>query len=234
MRLITFFRGLLGRLYSFGNEVGGLEMTSKKRRGKSAPKPGSALPERSRLTPESSVELLQLARAGDEQALGRLLERYLPRLRRWASGRLPRKARDLRETQDLVQDTVLGVLPRLDSFEFRHDGALQAYFRQSVLNRIREEIRRTSRRDLMHSDIEHVDPSASPLEEAIGTETEEAYEAALGRLKPEEREAVIARIEMGQSYEEIATFLGKPSPDAARMTVSRALVRLAREMDRHA
>ena len=89
-------------------------------------------------------------------------------------------------------------------------------------------------RDLVHSDIEHVDTSASPLEETIGRETEEAYEAALGRLKPEEREAVIARIEMGQSYEEIATLLGKPSPDAARMTVSRALVRLAREMDRHA
>jgi DNA-directed RNA polymerase specialized sigma24 family protein len=35
---------------------------------------------------------------------------------------------------------------------------------------------------------------------------------------------------MGCSYADIAEALGKCSPDAARMTVSRALLRLAREM----
>ena len=38
-------------------------------------------------------------------------------------------------------------------------------------------------------------------------------------------------MEMGLSYQEIAEALGKPTPEAARMAVSRALMRLAREME---
>jgi len=51
-------------------------------------------------------------------------------------------------------------------------------------------------------------------------------------LKPEEREAIIARIELGYSYEELAAALNKPTADAARKTAQRALVRLAEEMKR--
>lgn len=58
------------------------------------------------------------------------------------------------------------------------------------------------------------------------------YEAALARLEPEEREAIVGRIELGCPYAELAEALGKPSADAARMTVSRALLRLAEEMSR--
>ncbi len=56
------------------------------------------------------------------------------------------------------------------------------------------------------------------------------YDAALERLKPEEREAVISRVEFDLSYAELAEVLGKPSANAARMAVVRALVRLAEEM----
>ena len=54
------------------------------------------------------------------------------------------------------------------------------------------------------------------------------------RLNAEEREAVIARVEMGYSFEELAEALGKPTPDAARKTAHRAVVRLAEEMKRAA
>ena len=75
-----------------------------------------------------------------------------------------------------------------------------------------------------------VDPCASPLEEAIGTEALDLYEAALGGLQQEEREAIIARVELGQSYQEVAAILGKPSAEAARVAVYRALIRLAQQM----
>jgi hypothetical protein len=39
------------------------------------------------------------------------------------------------------------------------------------------------------------------------------------------------RIELGFSYAEIAAAVDEPSPDAARMMVVRALVKLAHEMD---
>ena len=76
------------------------------------------------------------------------------------------------------------------------------------------------------------DAGPSALEHAIGREATEEYEGALGRLRPEDREAIIARVEMGYSYEELARALGKPSPDAARKAAERALVRLAVEMKR--
>ena len=40
----------------------------------------------------------------------------------------------------------------------------------------------------------------------------------------------MARLEMAGTYEELAEVLGKPSADAARMAVGRALARLAKEM----
>ena len=64
----------------------------------------------------------------------------------------------------------------------------------------------------------------------MGSEVFARYEAAMERLRPEEREAVIARVELGLSHAEVAEALGKPSAAAAHMAVSRALVRLAEEM----
>jgi RNA polymerase sigma factor (sigma-70 family) len=180
---------------------------------------------------ESSVELLVRVRAGDGDALDRLLKRYVPALRRWAAGRLPRWARDLAETEDLVQDAVFKSLRRLGSFVPEREGSLQAYLRQAVMNRIRDEIRRVGRtpaRDELND--ETPDASVSPLQAAISAEGLERYEAALLSVRDEDREAIVARLEMGYSYGEVAVMLGKPSADAARVAVSRALVKIAEAM----
>jgi len=182
---------------------------------------------------DSTFDLVERAKAGDSNALNDLFARYLPSLRRWASGRLPRWTRDVMDTDDLVQETVVRAVRRMDRFESRHEGALQAYLRQAVVNRIRDEVRRAKRAPVSELlDDNAADPSASPLENAIGLEALERYEAALDRLRPEEREAIVARVEMDGSYQDVARALGKPSADAARMAVSRALLRLAEEMTR--
>jgi RNA polymerase sigma-70 factor (ECF subfamily) len=182
---------------------------------------------------ESSLALLARARIGDSDALDVLCARYLPRLQRWAHGRLPSWARGALDTHDIVQDTLAQVIQRIQTFEPRHDAAFQAYVRQALLNRIRDEIRRVHRRPAADPlDSARPSPEPSPLEEAIGQEALERYEAALQRLRPEDREAIIVRIEMGLSYNEAAEALGKPSVAAAHMAVSRALVRLAQEMSR--
>lgn len=184
---------------------------------------------------ESTLDLLQRAKAGDQQAIDLLFARYLPWLRQWASGRLPRWARDVADTHDLVQETLLQTFKRIEAFEYRGEGALRAYLRQVLVNRIRQEFRRTARRpDGTTLNDVHEDPAASPLDEAIGVETLDHYERALEQLRPEEREAVIGRVEMGLSYEELAAALCKPTADAARKAAQRALVRLAEEMDRAA
>jgi RNA polymerase sigma-70 factor, ECF subfamily len=181
----------------------------------------------------SSLALLEQARNGDSYALNRLLQRYLPRLTRWASGRLPRWARDMSDTDDLVQDTLVRSVANLPRFQPKGDGALQAYLRTAIMNRIRDEVRRRGRQpDPSTLDPSFRDAGQSPLELAIGRELLNRYDRALDRLTVEEREAVIARIELGCSYQEIAEASDRPSADAARMAVSRALVRLAEEMRR--
>jgi RNA polymerase sigma-70 factor (ECF subfamily) len=178
-----------------------------------------------------SLILLARLQQGDETARDELVRRYWPRLQRWARGRLPHGARDLHDTTDLVQETMLAALRRLGDFEPEHDGALQAYLRTAILNRIRTLARRAgTRAQRIDLDSGVLDGSPSPLEQAIGREALERYERALHRLRPDDRHAIQLKVELDLPYPDIARELGKPTLTAARMAVSRALARLAKEM----
>lgn len=183
---------------------------------------------------ETTSVLLTRIREGDAGAREQLCARYLPRLAAWAHGRLPGHARSLHDTSDLAQIILLKALGSLDRFEMRTEGSFVAYLRRIMLNAVRDEIRRGTR--------ERVDPAAvdslpdrepSALEREIGREMLEAYEQALAALSEHQREAVILRIEFGYTFPEIAAALEHPSPDAARMLVTRSLVRLAEELREH-
>ena len=179
------------------------------------------------LSDEPTIELVISARAGDRLALEALLERCLPPVKRWAHGRLPAHARGALDTGDLVQEAAMHVLARLDKFEPRHVGAMQAYLRMSVVNRIRDEIRRVGRRpETVEMTTEPISDATSPIEAAIRSQAYERYRSALGELRPRDREMVVARVEMQWSAEQIAQRFEMPSVDAARVAVSRALKRL--------
>jgi RNA polymerase sigma-70 factor (ECF subfamily) len=184
------------------------------------------------LDTESTQRLLARARSGDEEALDRLLARCLPKLRRWAHGRLPQYARDLNDTVDVVQEAVMKTLLHLDGFQPRHEGALMAYLRQAVVNRVRDLIRQAGRKPLAVEIPEHLAlDGTSPLEAAIGAENAARYERALAKLRDEDREAIILRLEMHYTYDELRVALDKPSEGAARQAVRRALERLAGQME---
>jgi len=188
------------------------------------------------LSDEPTIELVVRARTGDRQAVEALLQRSIPQLKRWAHGKLPSAARNNLDTGDLVQETVLHVLRRLDTFQPRHVGAMQAYLRQSVINRIRDEVRRIGRHPAsceLPEDMASDEPS--PEEQAVKAEAVSRYHDALGALSSRDRQLVVARIEAQWSYDEIATHFAMSTPDAARMAVSRALRRLmdsVKERDR--
>lgn len=185
----------------------------------------------SQMTLDTTWQLLARARAGDPQALERLFARHLPPLQRWARGRLPKWARQMTDTDDLVQDALAQTFRRLDHVEAKDVGSLGGYLRQAVLNRIRDELRRSGRTP-PSVDLGTVDLAGgqSPLEQAIGREGVERYERALQQLSAGDREAVVGRLELGYSYEELAEALGKPSAEAARKTAQRALLKLAEEL----
>jgi RNA polymerase sigma-70 factor, ECF subfamily len=179
----------------------------------------------------SSFELLVRAQDGDEGARNELCARYLPRLRRWAHGRLPVWAREHLDTEDIVQDTLLNSVRQLDAFSPNHERAFCAYVCEVLRNRLRDALRRAARRPASTA-IPDDEPASdpSPLEVAVGRQTLGQYEAALQRLREPERELIIARVELGLDYREIAELLGRPSIGAVRVAVSRALLRLATEM----
>jgi RNA polymerase sigma factor (sigma-70 family) len=107
----------------------------------------------------NTVDLIAQIRAGDREARSRLVERELPRLQRYARGRLPVWARGSADTQDLVQDVLLRAMPRLDSLNTDTPGALQAFLRRAVANQIVDEIRKARRRVASTAPIESASAS---------------------------------------------------------------------------
>lgn len=182
----------------------------------------------STISAESSLSLLLRAKQGDGVALEALMARYLVRLQRWSSGRIPASARGLLDTDDVVQDALLSTFRNLGEFTPRHDGALMAYLRTAVMNRIRQELRRVRPEESILDEAAVVPADEpSPLQAAVGRAAFDRYERALENLSEDDRAAVIGRFEMGYSYDALARALNRPTPDAARKVVERAVRRLS-------
>lgn len=137
--------------------------------------------------------------------------------------------RDVNETDDLVQVTLMRALDHLENFEDAGSGAFLAYLRQALLNQVRDEIRRHGRRP-QHDDVDHadiVDAGAPIIDAIIGSERMQAYEHALAALPKRQQGLIVMRVEFGMSYPDIAAELGG-NADAARVMVARAIVQLSR------
>jgi RNA polymerase sigma-70 factor, ECF subfamily len=178
----------------------------------------------------TSRQLLERARRGDADALARVLEQCLPRLRRWTHGRLARWVRTAADTTDIVHDAVLGTVRQFSGFEARGRHALSAYLRAAVQNRIRDEHRRFKRRGISVPAPEAlVDRGLSPFDSAAASEARTRYLTALARLRPGDRQLIVAHIDLGYSHAQIGCMTGR-SPNAARMALQRAVHRLAELM----
>src|SRR6185295_15335944 len=94
---------------------------------------------------ESTRRLFWRARDGDEDARDRLFRKLLPRIKRWAHGRLPRGARGMEDTEDIAGEVVVKTLEAMDYFEPQRGESLGAWLRQTILNKIRDEARRLAR-----------------------------------------------------------------------------------------
>ena len=192
-----------------------------------SPTPGEA-----RLAEEPTASLLRRAQEGDARALGDLIAKFRPRLQRWVHGRLPTHARTIADTDDVVQETLIRTVRNLSRFEVRNDGGLDAYFRRALLNRVREEIRRRQTEVTRRDDLpdEQADDAPTPIESVLEAEAHGRYEAGLAQLEEDERLAIIGRLELGYTFAEVASLIGKRTPDAARKHTTRALRKLAERM----
>jgi RNA polymerase sigma-70 factor (ECF subfamily) len=173
-------------------------------------------------------QLLRRIRGGEEAARQALYERCLPLLRRWAHGRLPQRARDIADTDDLVQITLMRALRHLDEFDANGSGSFLAYLRQILLNEVRSELRkRQHHADTVDIDtVPLIDESASVAEQLVGHERWRHYEQALAEIDRHDQALIVLRLEFGLAYPEIALETGSTA-NAVRMRVTRALKVLA-------
>jgi len=176
---------------------------------------------------DSTMDLVERVQQGDLAAQEVLLERHIRALRPMVHHRLPTYVRSMTDTDDVVQDVLVKTVGRLPYFESRNPMAFLAYLRRAIVNRIVDEVRRHAR-SCQTVPLTHDAPesAASPLERLLGKEQAEQCRAALGLLKPRDRQVILLRVSESLSYDEIANRLEMPTPDAARVALSRALARL--------
>ena len=140
--------------------------------------------------------------------------------------------RDVRDTDDLVQDALVRALARLDHFEPQHDGSFLAYLCHILNNLVRDEMRAARRRpgrDALGEDLPS--GSATPDEQFKAAEALARYRRSMQKLSADQRDAIVLRLELGLPYEAIAEEMGRSSVNAVRLLVSRGLERLTRLME---
>ena len=193
------------------------------------PEPSSMAPGESASTSSSESRLLEQVRRGSRGAAEALFERYGSWLRRWTRGRLPQWGRGSLDTSDVVQDTLRYTFSRLDWFESKRSSALRAYLRRVAENRIRDELRRATRRRnaiAPEQPVRASEDGAPQLQRLVDDEAWRRYLDGLQRLSSRDRRLIAGRVELGYNYQQLALLERMPSPDAARMALRRALLRL--------
>jgi len=177
--------------------------------------------------------LLVRAQRGDRRALNELFRLELPLLRRWAQTRVPRALWHRADVDDLVQLTFLRALRRYCDFRQRNGAQFQHYLRRILLNLTTDEIRKAARRP-EHTELGDIEAIVEPsaLDLLLGREARARFRIAIAQLRPRQRTAILARLEAGASYEEIAELVGAGTAGAARMIVGRSVERVVELMRR--
>lgn len=190
---------------------------------------GEAMPP----TPEETVRLLGLIRMGDTSALDNLLARILPRLRRWAHGRLPQASRGMLDTGDIVQTVAARAARLFAGLDVTASADLTYYLREAVRNEIASQWRKADRtpRETTLGESLPADVT-SPVELLLGAERMRRYERALAALPAPARTAIIGYYELGYSHEELARVLGVASAATARVRLHRAVKLLIEQVTR--
>jgi RNA polymerase sigma-70 factor (ECF subfamily) len=135
---------------------------------------------------------------GSTEALSCIYQKYLDDLLTLAVGLL----KDQNEAEDIVQDVFVFFVKSANNFRLR--GSLRAYLATSVVNRVRDIIRkrctRSLNRDRLRTDID----SQGPDHSLIYSEQWQQLMRALDELPYQQREAVLLRLKSDMKFREIA------------------------------
>jgi len=190
---------------------------------------------------EATESLLERARSGDEEALGRLLERHRDFLRGIARPLIGRALRPRADPSDLVQDTFLKAHRQFPRFAGAGGPELAAWLRKILARTLADRVKhdRRDRRDgrrqeSLDSLLNGPGPAgrqalastgSTPSARASRREQASLLAAALARLPEDYREVFLLRSLEHIPFDQVATRMGR-SPGAARKLWARALLAL--------
>ena len=191
----------------------------------------------------TTEELLEAARRGSHEALGRLLESWRHYLLLVAREELPADLRGKVGASDLVQQTFLEAQQDFGRFrggtEDEFLGWLRRILRNNVANLTRQYSgtgKRQVGREVPLADVPsgelgggRAGGEPSPSAQALGREQDEALERALARLPEHYRQVIRWRNYERCSFEEVGRRLGR-SAEAARKLWGRALDELQKHL----
>ncbi len=193
------------------------------------------------MTSSPDEQLVAQARAGDWDALGRLLALVRPELEVFLRLHGAERFRSRESLADVVQSVFAECIAHVDDFVPRGDGSFRAWLRRVALHKIVSKHRyhgaaardpgRERRQDgsRLGPLVETLHQLPSPSQAAIGREEAALLEQALARLPAEQRQVITMSRLFGMPHAEIAQVLGKSEP-ACRMLLKRGLVRVTEIM----
>jgi RNA polymerase sigma-70 factor (ECF subfamily) len=195
----------------------------------------------------SPEQLLNLAKAGDRPALGRLLELYRAYLLVLARVQIGRRLQGKADPDDLVQEAFLGAFRDFAQFRGTTEKEFLAWLRQvlaSLLANLVRHYQGTQARDvrLERRLAAELDQSShaldrglaaaqsTPSQQAVRREQSVMLADALGRLPEEWRDLLILRHLEGLTFPEVAQRLGR-TVDSVKKQWPRALASLRRVLE---
>lgn len=188
--------------------------------------------------PPPTLDLVRAAQGGDQASFDELVERYGPRVLAIVRARLGRGLREVVESQDIVQETMLEVFKGIGGFEAREGAPFLAWVSRIATNQVR---RQAERQNARGGPGRHVPEGPAPTGE-VGHEVEEDARGpatlielgeaharvadAIAELPERYREVILHRDYMGESWDEVAAATGHSTANAARLTHLRAKAQL--------
>ena len=166
-------------------------------------------------------ELLMRAAAGSREAVGKLLLKFVPQLRKLAGHRLPPHIQGKISPSDLVQDVIVTAMEKFPQFEGTTEESLRAWLCMMLLNKLAKWRHRffAALRDVRHEMSldapaadevawqQLADPGLPPDEIAARNEMAEVIREALAQLEEEHQLILRLRSETNLSYKEIGEVL---------------------------
>lgn len=183
--------------------------------------------------------LVRRAKQGEQEALGELLRRYQPRVRKIVRLRLGNSNLDVLDLDDILQETLVAAFKAFERFELRNEASvinwLSKIAERKILSASEYLAAQKRVRDkelaLDYEDSEGVvfdvpDERRGPMTSVSTREEWRLIEDCIAELPETYREIIVLRECLGYGWEDVAREHGRPTVDAARKMHATAMLKL--------